>query len=265
MADERDEEPFVVSPVPVVIEAHVHIVGDRPALDLDRRRRLRAIDRLDREQRTAVDRGQLAGGRRIVRGPEVDPAQARPRRSEVPADRIAGEERPGRVLQAPAEGQALAERHELGDRQVPVRLVEEGRVADDRPAGVGDQDDVVAAPLADPADGVGEARADDRGLDRVVEEHGQVAEGADELRVQAGQLGPIADRLDRYRSEGSVDRERRRRWSASPPRSAGAGPAGTARSGRASRSTASEDSPAAPKLGDLASSPVVPGLWAARR
>ncbi len=99
------------------------------------------------------------------------------------------------------------ERHELGDRQVAVGLVEQRRVADDGATRMRDQDDFVAALAAHPADRVRESRADDRRLDGVVQQHWKVAERADELGIQAGQLGPIPDGLDRHRPERRIDRQ----------------------------------------------------------
>ena len=203
---------------------------------------------------------ELAGRRRDRRTPRSRPSEGPGRAApEVATDRVAGDERSRRVLQPPAEGEALAERHELGDRQVAVRLVEERGIAHDRSARVGDQDDLVAAAVADPADGVGQPRADDRGLDRIVEEHGQVAERADELGVEAGQLRPIPDGLDRNRPERRIDRQgehagqRRHRAQEPPDRLVLPDPVEPvdplpAQPGRG------------PKLGDLRAGSVVPGL-----
>ena len=154
VADERDEEALRVRPIGAVVGQHVHLVGDRPGLDHDRafgrlERRLgrqghgrldeptadRAIAGRHRGElrcgqggghrvRCPIDlaRRQRTSRRRIVRRPEVDPAQARPDRREIADQAMTGRDLVDLAIlgQPPREAEALAERDELVDRQMRV-------------------------------------------------------------------------------------------------------------------------------------------------
>ena len=84
-------------------------------------------------------------------------------------------------------------------------VAQQGREADDRPAGVGDEHDVLTPALVQPLDALDEPRPDRRGLRLVVEDHGQVAEPVHDEHVGHRDLHPFSDRPDRDRVERRVD------------------------------------------------------------
>ena len=165
---------------------------------------------LDGDQRAALPFDQLARRRRIVRRPDVDPAEVGMVDLQVAADRVAGEPVPRLMLQPPAELDRLAERDELGDLERALVVAEQRCEADDRPAGVGDQDDVVASAIAQPCDPLDEPRPDRGRLRLIVEDDRQVAEPFHDEHVGRGDLDAFADRRDRDRVERGVDRRARR-------------------------------------------------------
>jgi hypothetical protein len=140
--------------------------------------------------------GQGTGRCRVVRRPHVDPAQPGPGACQVPHEPAArGDLVHGRVRgEPPCEPETLAERDELVDPQVPVRRVEERLEADQRPAGVRDDDD--ASQPSSRSRWMERASARGRADCRIVEQDGQIAnQSTTKLSITAARR--VADRRNR--------------------------------------------------------------------
>ena len=136
-------------------------------------------------------RDELARRRGIVRRPDVDPLEVGMVDLHVAADGVAGDPVLRLLLQPPPELDRLAEGDELGHLERVVVVAQQRREADDRPAGVGDEHDVLAPALVQPLDPLDEPRPDRGRLRLVVEDHRQVAEPFHDEHVGHGDLDPF--------------------------------------------------------------------------
>ena len=119
------------------------------------------------------------------------------------------------ALQPPAKLQPLADRQELVDADGALRFGQIGRIEQrlerhDRPAGMGYEDDAVAALALEGRNRLGHPGPDVRRLDGIVEQDRQVAEPVGQEAVDDPRVGEVAQRPDGDLPQRRPDRQQQR-------------------------------------------------------